>query len=243
MVSTADLLSKLQAINSQNLVEAWVPSKNSTQQFKQLSVKQQRDIIKTNMDGAIAGLTFSNIINNIIVENSTSVHPFLVTDKPSITIALRRQAFGDKYTTESGDVIDLSLFNNKPHPMTAASKTVEFQDSIEVSVSTPTITIDKEVNTYLIDTIKKNSDIEVGDAVGSLYVYEISKFITSIKAAGAVVEFSQINAQQRSQIVENLPAALNQNIINFIQQIRDAENAYLSVDNAQINIDARLFSQ
>lgn len=243
MASTSDLLSKLQALNNQNLVDVWVPSFDGVVAFRQLSVRQQRDIIKTSMDGAIAGLTLSNVLNNIITENSTTTHAFLATDKPAIAIALRRQAFGDKYTTESGDVIDLSVFNDRKITTNIEDVVVDLQDTIQVHINTPSVVIDKEVNTHLIDSIKKTADIEVGDAVGSLYVYEISKFVVSINVSGTTVEFKQLNAQQRAQVIESLPAALNQKIVECIQQVRDAENAYLSVDGAQIVIDARLFSQ
>ena len=64
-MSVGNILNKLKEINNSNLVSVYVPSAQKQMSFTPLSVKQQKDLIKSGLDGALAGVTISNIINDI----------------------------------------------------------------------------------------------------------------------------------------------------------------------------------
>ena len=66
-MSVTSILSKLKEINESDLINVHIPSANKNMTFKSISVKQQKDLIKSGMDGALAGITISNVINQIII--------------------------------------------------------------------------------------------------------------------------------------------------------------------------------
>lgn len=241
-MAVTDILNKLQEYNNSNLVEVYVPSFDGVLKFKQLSVKQQKDLIKTALDGALSGLTLNNIINHIVVDNSTVKHNFLVTDKLPIIMSLRTAATGTKYVDENDAEIDLSsIVNNNLTFDSETTTTIDHEDVIKVEVAVPSIAEDIKINeTHHAELKKKES--EVSDLLGSFYVYEITKFIKSIEIGDDVIDFSKIKLSEKLQIVEKLSAKLNSKIIEFIQQFRKVENTYMTIDDTQVNVDARLFS-
>lgn len=241
-MAVTDILNKLQEYNNTNLVEIYVPSAKSLVKFKQLSVKQQKDLIKTALDGAMSGLTLNNIINRIVVDNSVSKHSFLVTDKLPVIMSLRTSAMGTKYVDEQDTQVDLTSITNSVLKFAAnTTQVIEFEDVIKVTVAVPTIEDDIKVNELHHADLKKK-DAEISELMGSFYVYEIAKFVKVIEISDDIIDFSKIKLSERIQVVETLPAKLNNRIIEYIQQFRTAENAYLTVDDTQISVDARLFS-
>lgn len=241
-MAATDILSKLQEYNNTNLVEVHVPSFGGVIKFRQLSVKQQKDLIKTALDGALSGLTLNNIINHIVVDNSTVKHKFLVTDKLPVIMALRTAAMGTSYTTESDEVVDLSsIINAKLVFSKDSAVTINHEDVIKVVATVPTIAEDIKINETHLNELKKKQS-EISDLLGSFYVYEITKFISTIEIEEDVIDFSKIKLSEKLQIVESLSAKLNSKIIEFIQQFRQTENTFMTVDDVQISVDARLFS-
>jgi hypothetical protein len=82
-MSVNSILSKLKDYNNTNLVTIYVPSADKEMQFRPLSVKQQKDLIKSGLDGTLGGITISNIIGDIILTNSVEKYNFLVKLKES----------------------------------------------------------------------------------------------------------------------------------------------------------------
>ena len=101
-------LTKIQTLNKENIIDVDVPSLSGTVKFLPLSVKQQKDLIKSSLDGSLAGIYINNTINNIILENNIDKHQLLVIDKLPIIVALRVQAFGSTYQVNEQDV-ELSI--------------------------------------------------------------------------------------------------------------------------------------
>lgn len=241
-MAVTDILNKLQEYNNSNLVEAYVPSIQGVLKFRQLSVKQQKDLIKTALDGVMSGLTLNNIINNIVVNNSVTKHNFLVTDKLPIIMALRVAAMGSKYINENEVELDLSSIINNSLTFTADNTTViEHEGVIKVSVAVPSIADDIKINETHHNELKKKES-EASDLLGSFYVYEIAKFIQSVEIGDDIIDFHKLKLSEKVQIVESLSAKLNSKIIEFIQQFRQAENTYMTIDDVQVGVDARLFS-
>lgn len=237
-----DILGKLKEYSEQNLVDVHVPSINKTVKFKQLSVKQQKDLIKSALDGALSGLTINNVINNIIINNNVDKHDLLVTDKLPIIMTLRVAAMGAKYTDEKDVELDLSDVVQGKLVFDADTETeIDHEGVINVMVAVPTINEDLKINESHHGELKKKES-EISELMGSFYVYEIVKFVRSITIEEDVIDFSKIKTSEKIQIVESLPAKLNSKIIDFIQQFRQAENTYMTVNDVQISMDARLFS-
>ena len=242
-MAVSDLLGKLEALNNSNLVEVYVPSQSKTMKFKQLSVKQQKDLIKTGLDGALAGATINNVFNEIIESNSLDVCEFNVFDKAPIITALRVHAFGGEYT-ESDVKLDLNKLTTKQLVLNdITTGTVAYQAVVTIKLEIPSLKRDTLINNAIITKLKGNQNVEVGEAVGSLYVHEIVKFINNITVADDVVDFTKSTAKECMQVVESLPAKLLTEIVEFIQQFRDKETEFLTIDGVAVALDARMFAR
>jgi hypothetical protein len=242
-MAVSDLLGKLEALNNSNLVEVYVPSQSATVKFKQLSVKQQKDLIKTGLDGALAGATINNAFNEIIETNALDVCTFNVFDKAPIITALRVHAFGGEYT--EGEVkVDMSRLDDRQLVInTPTTGAVVYQNAVSIKLEVPTLKRDTLINNAIITKLKNNQNIEVGDAVGSLYVHEIVKFISSVTVDSDVVDFTTSSTKDCMQVVESLPAKLLTEIVEFIQRFRDQETEFLTIDGTTVALDARMFAR
>lgn len=239
-----DILAKLHELNTSNLIEAYVPSVDRSVKFKQISVRQQKDIIKSSLDGILSGITLNNIINSIITDNAVDQKLFLVTDKVSTILSMRVAAFGSTYTLEDGKIVDLSdILKSKPVYGAINNDVISFQETIRVQLSIPDLAEDTVVNNSLIVELKKNKDIEAGDAMALMYIYEIAKFIKSVSVDSQEIDFRQLKLAERLQIVESMPVSLNNEITSYIQQLRKIESDYLTLDGVSVLIDARMFTQ
>lgn len=242
-MAVTDLLGKLKQINNSNVVEVFVPSQNRIVKFKQLSVKQQKELIKTSLDGALAGVTLGNAFNNIVLENAVDCDDFNIFDRAPIILTLRQQSFGSMYT-EGDVVVDLTNITQKKHIIeTPFASTMSFDDDITIDVEVPSLQCDTRINDVVAAQLKKNQDANLGDAVGSLYLYEIVKFIKSVEVASDAVEFSNHTAADQLKVVESLPAKIITQVVDFIQQFRTLETNYLTIGDTVVSLDARMFTR
>lgn len=241
-MSTAAIIDKLKEIRDSNLVDVFVPSLGTNIKFKQLSVKQQKDLIKTGLEGALSGIYLDNVINSIITDNSTFSHKFLVTDKISIIVALRAASFGTKYSVDDETIDISSILDKKLVFDLQDTKELAFGDKIKVNLAVPTLEKDTSTNNVQINELTNSKDLKVSDAIGSLYVYEVVKFINSIEISGTTVNFNEISPKDAVRVVESLPATLNSEIIKYIQEYRTKEGDFLTVGEKTVSIDARFFA-
>jgi hypothetical protein len=248
-MSVSNILSKLKEINDSNLVSVYVPSAKKQLSFKPLSVKQQKDLIKSGLDGSLSGITISNIINQIILDNSVEKHNFLVTDKYPIIISLRRQSFGNVVTlnqdnTEIQYNLD-TILSEKLIFSQENSTIIELSNTnLKIQLNLVSMEEDTKFNNIQLEKTRKNKDEEISDTVGSLFIYEIVKFITEIEIGEeTVIDMSKLPIKDRLTIVENLPATINNYILDYIHTFRKEESEYITVDGNILPIDARLFSK
>jgi hypothetical protein len=247
-MSINSVISKLQKLNNSNLVKVYVPSAKKVMEFTQLSVKQQKELIKTGLDGAISGVTISNIMSQIILDNSVETYDFLTVDKFPIILALRRVSFGetvkvkddDKETTFNlGDILDNNLKFEDDFV-----KTLSFKDEeLEISLSVPSLKLDIKANDQQISTFKKNKDAEISDTVGSLFIFEIAKFVNKVKVGGEEMDLTSLQFKDRVSVIESIPAYLSNKILDYIQGFRKTEMDYVTVNGDVLPVDARLFAK
>jgi hypothetical protein len=246
-MSTGNLISRLKEISNLTKVNVYVPSAGKEMAFKQLSVKQQKDLMKTGLDGQLSGLTISGIIKNVINDNSLEQHTFLATDKIPIIFALRVQSFGSEYTFSDGEkenVVDLNKILSKKLSFKSETsiKIEDKENELTVSLQIPSLDDDDKFNSYIYSDLKKKKDVELSDTVGIVYVGEISKFLNKITLGESELEVSTLSVKDRIAIVESLPVTFNNKILKFIETIRKEEIDYATIDGIPVSIDARLFA-
>lgn len=242
-MSTSSLISKLQELSKQNQIEIFVPSLGTNLSFKQLSVKQQKDLIKTGLEGVLAGLHLENALNKIIIENNSNPHNFLTIDKAAIAANLRLASFGTVYTFESGEKRDISdLSNRKIIFDQEFTKELDVKGVLKAQVEIPTLFRDTEVNNAQLSVLQNDKNLNVSDAVGTLFVYEIVKYIKSITIGDEVVDLYTVSISDAVKIVESLPVVLNNQIVQFIQSFKANELEFLTFGEEVVAIDARFFT-
>lgn len=248
-MSVSNILSKLKEINNSNLVSVYVPSYKKTISFKPLSAKQQKDLIKTGLDGNLSGITLSNTINQIILDNSTEKYQFLVTDRYPIIISLRKQAFGSEFVLTDEDkktIFDLDIILKRKLKYSLEDKiSIQLENTnLVVDLDVVSVEDDIKINNFQIDKLKKNKESEnIGDTVGSLFIYEILKFVTKIKVNEDDVDMKNMPIKDRLTVIENVPVTLNNMILEYIQNFRKEETEYVTIDGQILPLDARFFSK
>ena len=247
-MSISSILSKLNDLNNSNLISVYVPSAKKEMQFKPLSVKQQKDLIKSGLDGALAGITISNIIGQIILDNSVDTYDYLVTDKLPVLLALRKQSFGNTFILkESDEETEFDLdnilknelnysFDTQVEIKLANSEVVAYVDVIKIQD-------DIKINQYQLEKLRKNKDEAISETVGSMFIYEIIKFVTKILIGTDTLDLTTLPIKDRLTVIESVPVTLNNSILEYIQQFRKEEAEYVTIDGKVLPIDARLFAK
>lgn len=256
-MSSELLLQKLQELNKKTL-DIFVPSLNSVIKFKSLNIKQQKEIIKASLDKSIPGVSFNSILNTIILENrEDQTQKILVSDRPSIAIALRKDIFGTKIsnairTEDLNDEVgefDIDTVVNTALPLDVVSEKVITFETLKVGLKIPTLSVDNKVNKEITKNLSHlvEKDNALKDIIGELFVYEIAKFIDFIEISDvSKVEFNDLSVSQQVKLLENITADVNKQILDYIEEIRAFEKKYLSFNQNNkeyiINLDAAFFS-
>lgn len=251
------LLQKLQELG-QKTIDVYLPSQKKLVKFKPLNIKQQKDVIKASLDKNIPGVSFNQVLNNIILSNllDQSIQP-LVADRPSIAIALRKDIFGTKIKNaiktsdlndETGE-FDIENIVNTNLPLDfVASKTLTV-GTLSVGIKIPTLVddnkVNKEIQKNLSHLVEKENTLK--EVIGELFVYEIAKFVDFIEVVGVErVNFSDLTVLSQIKLLENLTADINKQIMDYIEEVRLFEKKYLSFtqNNTEyiINLDAAFFN-
>lgn len=246
MAKIDNILNKLDTVAVNNIISVRVPSKNSTEKFKPLSVKQQKDLIKSGLNGVTAGILIGNHIADIIFDNycGEDNKDLLVTDKVPVIMALRINSIGKfaNLNDNTDKQKDISSILDKKLDFSSLSitKEINYQDILKIIVEVPTLKRDQQVNNVLLKEIQNQSD--ASDAIGDIFVYEIVKFIKSIELSDkSTINFIDLDIKDCVQIVEKLVATINNEILEYIKGFRKIENDYLTIEGKSILIDSRFF--
>ena len=236
-------LSDLQELNDANIVKIQVPSTGKKVPFTLMSINQQKKLIRSAFDGVDGIVERANILNNIITDNSKSDVEFLLTDKNSILLNLRKKSIGSvlKIDGEMYDIADLPELDKTEFKLTDTLST----DSITVDVRVPTLKLDSEINTKLEKELAKiqKEDEKVKQSVDIVISYEITKYVDTVTMGDVAVKFDDISAYERKEIVLNLPLALNNKILEYIATVKKATDKTITFsEEVVVEFDASFLS-
>jgi len=256
-VSSNSVLDKIKQIAVTNKVNTYARSANSDVSFLPLTIKQQKNIIKTALDVVLSPITFSITTTEIIKENIQSKTNLSIIDKPLILLALRTNSLGSSYVIdgEEKDIVDLAECLKKRDAVNIAdlAETLTF-DNLEITTKVPSLEEDYRVNLdckRVLDSRKSNDNDKVKDLIGEVYVYEIIKFIDNIKVTidnkTDEIKFNILSINQKVETVESLPMAVTTKLIQSIANIRKVESEPLKVlvgdKEVTINLDTSFFTK
>ena len=237
--STSDFINKLTELKKD--FKVFIPSLKKEASAKQITLKQQKDIISTAINGVLGALQFTKSVNDVINENIEGKE-FYTFDRVPILLALRAHSLGDKIKADNDELVSLKpvLLKAKKVPAFKLSKAVSI-DSIKVDLRIPTLKEENVIVKRCIQEIDNLKSENLSEAMGLIYIFELLKTIKSITVDEETVDFNDLKVTDRVKIIEQLPLDLYDDITSFLEQITKYEADLLTIDDTSITIDASLF--
>lgn len=182
------------------------------------------DVIRFNKQDDEIGLNYylesllkNNIKNNLFYNKLTNLEKFL------ILIDMRSYGIGDIISLIGEDNIQIKLYlNSILQSLKDKIKNLTLHKSINCSNFTVNIGLPK---TFILN--------DVDD------IYE--KCIHSIISEDEEIDFYLLSKEDKLQILENLPANISNEIINFVEYLQN-QNLFLVNENTHINLKGIKFS-
>ena len=253
----AQLLVSLEKYNIAENFSIFIPSVGREVVFNSLTVKQQKDILKSAFDTKTAILSFIETFNNIIAESSKEPIAFNILDKTFIALKFKSLFFNGKTFGKDGENVQeidleahLKTITPTPIPTELMQSTINV-GPITAECSIPSLTyetaITKEAKAVIQDLIKDRKEENLKEAVGELYIFEILKFIKTLKYTfnnePVTIDMTALPLKEKASVFENLPLSLNNLIIDYIKNVRNLEKPWLQSGNVTITIDPIFFNK
>lgn len=253
----SQLLVSLNKFNATDTHSIFIPSLGREALFNSLTVKQQKDILKSAFDVRTGVFSFIEILNQLIAESCKESLNFNIIDKSYIALHFKSLFFKGKTYAKKKDedvVIDLEahIKNIKKEiiPQHLLKRDITI-GPITAECSLPSLSyessISAETKSIISNLIKDKKEENIKDVVGEVYIFEILKFLNSIKYIfnnePVTVNMNDLNLKDKASVFENLPSTLNNGIIDYIKEIRNFEKKYLEVGDATITIDPIFFNK
>ena len=207
--------------------DVWIPSLKRHVKIEELSAKQQKGLLESAIDSTVAKSTFSKHFYEIVSSNCTEskevIEQFTIADKFSIAFAMRAQisdnieiVFQEEPKISSliplKDIID--KINTYEHPTQEVIKFSKNNIELETTIEMPLFFEEDKFDLYIYGKDKKENNVEeFKSIVVGAFLGETSKFIKSIKLGDTDLGYEKLNIPQKIQVIEKLPAALVQNIL------------------------------
>jgi len=231
-------LDTIKGIKTETL-SARLPSLQESVNLKVLNLKQQKDIISCIADGVAGLISFNRILNDIITTSSNN-NDLLVIDRAPAIITLRANAHGSTYTSE-GNEINLNDILQKFNTYKPSLTSAEFTHAgVVAKVKVPTLSYENSITSKLEQEVKKNGDDNTKN-LGSIYVYEIIKYVESVQYNDIVINLYDISVKDKVAILEGLPLSLNKHIINFIETLKKEEKDVMTLNGVTVEITPGFF--
>lgn len=243
MSDIKSFIEELKQINETEYFNVFVPSINKKVKFKAFSVKQHKDLIKSIMSGVEGNVNAYKVFNDIIIANSLENIDFMLYDRNKILVDLRRESVSNLIKIDN---IEYDL-NNLPEfefnfPL---SKTFTYKN-IQITAAIPSLKEDSKITEKSLAEFNKfsgNEDKKAGDSLNILLIYEIIKFIHSITIDGEEINLSNVSLYDKKNLVDNLPLRLNNDILDYIAQFKEYDQALFTFsDGTKLSIDASFLS-
>jgi len=232
-----DFCNNIESLYTVNSIESFVPSKKAQITLTPLTLKQQKDVIASQVSGVVGLVGFGRVLNNILVTNSKA-SDLLVCDKSALAISLRIGSISNKI----GD-IDLNEMVERFKANLAEFKFTETVEDcgITANLAIPTIVEETKIIESLESVIYENED-DIATNMSNIYTFEVVKYIKSLSIKDVTLDFDKIpNIKDRVDILERLPLSLNRKIVDYIEYNKLQEKKVLTWKEEVIDISADFF--
>lgn len=244
-----NLLQELKKHNDKATISLYVPSANTFVNFKPLSVKQQTSIITGVMTAQqdTNAYAYQNILDEIILKNCASEKSdeILGIDRAGILVQLRLLTMGEhleikgtKYNLRK----HVNEFTETISDVLTQEQTLEYE-GVSVDCSPPTLKHEYNVNVEVPQVFKDTTNKE---AISNIFLVELTKYVDRVSFSTNQIDFNELTLRQKIQICEMLPMVLSQEIVEYIEQIREYESPHVNLiqgdKTVELPIDSQLFN-
>lgn len=251
-----DIISAIEQVNKDNLIDVYVPSIGTFAKFTPLTVQHQKKIIGSALESASFNLVYSSLTSSEIIKAccQDSTLNLLAIDRDPIMIGLRTKTLGYDVNVQDPDGDDVSInirehvesFDSiKPYPALFEEKTI-VDSGITVKISPPSMKRDDTVNRVVIpeqEQAKNKEDIK--EMISSAVTYEYIKYIRSIQVGDTVLDFIPNVSKKLIAVVESLPMSLSRKIVDQINKVKAFERKFTQISEEDrvlsIVTDARFY--
>ena len=242
MSNVKSFIEELKQLSDNDCFKVHVPSLNKLVKFKAFSIKQHKDLMKSILDGVEGSVLMYKVFNEILFENCLEDVDFTIYDRNKILVDLRKQCISDTIKIEDKEysLSDLQDFN-----FTFDKEREYTYKGITAVVKLPSLREDTSITEKSIVEFGKFSseDKKIGNSLNILLVYELMKFIHSLKIDNTVITFDEISAYDKKGIIDNLPLKLINDILEYIADFKEFEQSLLTFsDGTKLVIDAGFLS-
>ena len=187
------ILNKLKELNKKKSVNIFLPSLGKKVKFLPFTLKQQKDILSNMPQDASGLITFNNLFNNIIIQNSedaVKLEEINIFDRMSIVFSYRISSIGNNVDSEEGNVnLNEVIKNITNYDFSKIFKEVEISlKDISAILSIPNLKYDADINNQISKKLNKNSTTQT--IISELYTSEVLKFIKSVTIEDVKVDLT-----------------------------------------------------
>ena len=226
------ILGGIKQVTEQDLVDIYLPTHDKSVKFKKITVRQQKDIVKTAMDKVSPGLLLHQALNEILATNLVDATVQLSTaDRFYTLVALRAASIGDTYQEK---VSLTEMLKKKIHiPATELQHTVK-EGVVTVECKVPSLSYDSQITA---DCIEKIQDANLVGAFGDVFIGEVIKYVDSLTVNSATIKLAECTFTQKYQLIESLPASINNQVLVFANKVKAAETKFCTVNDVAVNVN------
>jgi hypothetical protein len=223
---------------------------------KSLTTAQLKDLIKAVVDSPITQSRFNSAATKIFkdsVELPSGYTPTVVDrllflfetriNSISPTIALTNS--DDKRVDVDLIKIGAELSNTiKENQNLFHVKTFE-EGKFFLTVATPTLFAEEQLNEEVYATFEADmtDNDSIRNVIADMFIYEIAKYISSLTLDGrTTLDFTKTSFQERVNVLQKLPVALTQKIVEYIEKQKSLLDQHLIVDGLYLSIDSAFFT-
>lgn len=208
-------------------------------ELRPLSFKQQKLLITSGLNGVAGVLSFLKILNDILIEN-TGNDDLKVYHKIPLVLHLKN-AISAVDLVRNDTVIKMEDIIKNIKPFNHKDTAVVEGNGFSINLKIPTLKDENKIISACIEEIRKTTVDDISKNVSLIMSYELPKFIESITFGTETLIFKDLSMNERSKIIDNLPADVTTNISNFISIVRQYEEDIMTVDGITVDIDSSFF--
>ena len=224
-----DILNEIKV--NRTFLSVYIPSKQTEVELLPLTLAQQKLIIETTSDTTLGILFFNNIFYKILKENiQCDIKDLTTIDRVNLTLTLRQHL---EDIVEFGEIsVSVAEILEKNKSIVNTIEPVTFE------IQAPNLDIDNFINTHLLNKYKNVSfdDHKLKNLISDLYVYEILKFIKTIKINDTEISLHSELVKSAS-VIESIDTKHFKSITDYINNVRDTEAKYTKCIKSEKSID------